>query len=588
MAIYHFSSQIIGRTQGKSSVASSAYRAGEKIKDEKTGLEHDYTRKSGIVHTEIMAPEKSPEWVHDRAKLWNEVEKAEKRKDSQLAREINIALPKELSRDSQIELTRNFVNETFVSKGMIADFAIHDKLDGNPHIHVMLTMRDISEEGFGLKNRNWNPEFAYSKSGENFAKDTERYVDWREQWASHANTALEKSGISERIDWRSLKDQGIDRTPQIHVGVNANAIDSKANEVVSDRGTLNQSIKELNNQLSELHKEKVIALQEYKELKEQLKQAESTGVGAEKKELQASIKDLSVQLEDWEKSRKIISDCKWNLSSYGAFGHRAEKKDLNEIIAHEENHLSSTGYDIRKYNNLKSDINDKMKKLNDLDNKSKVKENVEVKPKTEYEYVDPTVSKALGALSKASKGKKKDDDKVAEEIFAIGAVVAGVAIGATKNHHEKDQDKEKVANAPITAFERKESVVKDYLQEFKPIGSSTDILLFMKMDKDAISFKELNDIIPKGLVHPVLNNLFSLNDMGIVSIINPDNDLHKATFSLTEKGKNLLKTLDDRYKAYPASYFKLEVNTAIAKETERQQKQAMKNKQKSKTAGRDR
>ena len=141
MAIYHFSAQIISRSNGSSSVGSSAYRSGEKIEDERTGITHDYTRKKGIEHTEIIAPSNAPEWANNRAKLWNEVEKIEKSKNSQLAREINIALPKELSLEKQIELTREFVKDTFVDKGMVADISIHDNKNGNPHAHIMLTMR---------------------------------------------------------------------------------------------------------------------------------------------------------------------------------------------------------------------------------------------------------------------------------------------------------------------------------------------------------------------------------------------------------------------------------------------------------------
>ena len=153
MAIYHFSAQIISRSNGSSSVGSSAYRSGEKIEDERTGIIHDYTRKKGIEHREIIAPIDAPEWANDRAKLWNEVEKIEKSKNSQLSREINIALPKELSLEKQIELTREFVKDTFVDKGMVADISIHDNKKGNPHVHIMLTMRPFENGTWGAKSK---------------------------------------------------------------------------------------------------------------------------------------------------------------------------------------------------------------------------------------------------------------------------------------------------------------------------------------------------------------------------------------------------------------------------------------------------
>lgn len=247
MAIYHFSLQIIGRSKGKSSVAAAAYRSGEKLIDNRTGLEHDYTRKSGIVYTEIMAPAESPSWINNREQLWNEVERAERRKDSQLAREINIALPKELNQETQIALAREFVQDTFVNNGMVADVCIHDLQEGNPHMHIMLTMRDITCDGFGKKNREWN--------------DKEVLEGWREQWANHANRALSKEGFTERIDHRSFEEQGIEKIPQIHVGVHASAMEKKGIE--TERGSLNREIKEFNNK-------QVVELNEYKELRSKL------------------------------------------------------------------------------------------------------------------------------------------------------------------------------------------------------------------------------------------------------------------------------------------------------------------------------
>ncbi len=146
MAIYHCSIKIISRGKGKSAVAAAAYRAGVKIINQYDGIEHDYTRKGGIVHTEILLPENAPAEYADRAILWNAVEKIEKAKNSQLAREIELALPVELTREQNISLVREYVNQHFVAAGMCADICIHDKKDGNPHAHVMLTMRPFNED----------------------------------------------------------------------------------------------------------------------------------------------------------------------------------------------------------------------------------------------------------------------------------------------------------------------------------------------------------------------------------------------------------------------------------------------------------
>ena len=147
MAIYHCSIKIISRGKGKSAVAAAAYRSGETLTNHYDGVTHDFTRKGGIVHTEILLPPHAPPDFADRSILWNSVEKIEKAKNSQLAREIEIALPVELDREQQIQLIREYVKENFVSVGMCADFAIHDKQDGNPHAHIMLTMRPLEQSG---------------------------------------------------------------------------------------------------------------------------------------------------------------------------------------------------------------------------------------------------------------------------------------------------------------------------------------------------------------------------------------------------------------------------------------------------------
>ena len=154
MAIYHLSIKIISRGKGKSAVAAAAYRAGQKITNEYDSIEHDYTRKGGVVHTEILLPGHAPDEYASRAILWNAVEKIEKAKNSQLAREIEIALPAELSREQNISLARDYVNRQFVSAGMCADICIHDKNGENPHAHILLTLRPIEPDGtWGDKQR---------------------------------------------------------------------------------------------------------------------------------------------------------------------------------------------------------------------------------------------------------------------------------------------------------------------------------------------------------------------------------------------------------------------------------------------------
>lgn len=205
VAIYHLSAKVISRAGGRSSVAAAAYRSGGRLHDARQGVEHDYSRKGGVVHSEIMAPANAPKWMRDRDQLWNAVEAVEKRRDAQLARELEVALPRELDRGARLELLRGFVQREFVDRGMIADLAIHEGTardgHGQPHAHVMLTMRELTGEGFGKKDRSWN------------APDL--LMGWREAWARDANTALERAGRPERIDHRSLDVQRADVEQQL-------------------------------------------------------------------------------------------------------------------------------------------------------------------------------------------------------------------------------------------------------------------------------------------------------------------------------------------------------------------------------------
>ena len=252
MAIYHHSTQVISRKGGQSACASAAYRSAEKLYNERDGITHDYGRKDGVVHSEILAPENAPDWATNREKLWNEVEKAEKRVDSQLAREVNIALPTELNREEQIKLVTDYAKENYVDRGMVADVCVHDKGDGNPHAHIMLTLRDIDRDGFGKKNRGWN--------------EHSLATEYRKNWAEKVNHELEKRGHEQRIDHRSYKEQGIDLVPTIHEGAIARKIDSRENQI-GDRCEINRNIAKENRLLVQLNRQEIL-LQESKVLAE--------------------------------------------------------------------------------------------------------------------------------------------------------------------------------------------------------------------------------------------------------------------------------------------------------------------------------
>lgn len=213
MAIYHLSIKTISRSDGRSATAAAAYRAADKITDERTGEIHDYTRKKGVVHSETLLPNNAPEWAKNRSQLWNQAEQAENRKNSTVAREFEIALPSELSKKERQRLALNFAKEIVERHQVAADIAIHEPSSGgdnrNHHVHILITTRQLTELGFGKKTR----ELDDRKSGE---------VDrWRQRYAELQNVFFKQNGIDETVDHRTLKAQGIDREPTQHLGVKA-------------------------------------------------------------------------------------------------------------------------------------------------------------------------------------------------------------------------------------------------------------------------------------------------------------------------------------------------------------------------------
>lgn len=266
IAIYHCSIKIVSRGKGKSAVAAAAYRSGEKLTNEWDGLTHDYTKKGGVVHSEILLPAHAPPAFSDRSTLWNSVELSEKSNNAQLAREVEIALPVELSREEQTRLVREYCSSQFVSKGMIADFNLHDTGGGNPHAHILLTMRPLDEKGAWLPKS--KKEYVLDENGEKIRLPSGRYktrkvdlVDWnsrenaevwRRAWADLANEYLAQNNRPERIDHRSYERQGIEQIPTVHVGVSATQMEKKG--IVTERGELNRNIKAANRILREIRR----------------------------------------------------------------------------------------------------------------------------------------------------------------------------------------------------------------------------------------------------------------------------------------------------------------------------------------------
>ncbi len=240
-------------------MGAAAYQSGDKLYSE---YEHEW--KSGdhlerIVHKEILLPPNAPEKYRDRATLWNAVDASEAKSTAQTVRRIIMALPKELSREQNIDLIRNYCQTSFVDRGMIADFAVHDDNEGNPHAHVLLTMRSLNEQG------EWNPktrtEFVLDENGERIQtangkfkrrcvswdgwNDRENCDIWRHEWEVIQNAALEQAGRTERVDMRSFQRQGIEVVPTVHLGPAATAMERKG--IRTDLGDHNRAVKIINN-----------------------------------------------------------------------------------------------------------------------------------------------------------------------------------------------------------------------------------------------------------------------------------------------------------------------------------------------------
>lgn len=270
MAIFHLTLKNVSRGKGQSAVAKAAYNAREELTNEATGEEHDYTRAEGLIFKGIFAPKDAPEWANDRESLWSEVEKAETRKNSRVAREIEIGLPYELTEEQRRQLVTDFVRENFVRHGLVADVAIHapdrEGDDRNHHAHLLLTTRQIGPEGFGAKLRK--------------LEGPEQLETWRENWARTTNRYLERHGHDARIDHRSLEAQGIDREPTTHRGPTATQMEREGER--SERGDVNRDIEARNREREQAKAER-----------EQIVSALHEAVRAKARE--------AMTKEDWEK-----------------------------------------------------------------------------------------------------------------------------------------------------------------------------------------------------------------------------------------------------------------------------------------------
>ena len=319
MAIFHCQIKIISRGKGKTATAAAAYRSGTKIVDDELGKTHDYTRKGGVAFSEILLCVNAPSKYSDRQTLWNEVQKIEKQKNAQLCREIEVALPIEFSRNEQIEVVREYIKKNFTDKGMIADWSLHDKSDGNPHAHILLTMRPLKTNGeWGAKRKD---RYALDENGNKIPiidvltnkqkigaggrkmwerisvpttdwNDQTKAEEWRKSWADICNEHLKGQA---HIDHRSYARQGKKQLPTIHEGYVARKIakSGKHSNIIS----YNQQVRQ-HNALEQANEQDIhTAENELKQLKNELEKIKSEQKGQEQDGFSSIRRDFAKLLE---------------------------------------------------------------------------------------------------------------------------------------------------------------------------------------------------------------------------------------------------------------------------------------------------
>ena len=319
MAIFHCQIKIISRGKGKTATAAAAYRSGTKIVDDELGKTHDYTRKGGVAFSEILLCVNAPSKYSDRQTLWNEVQKIEKQKNAQLCREVEVALPIEFSRNEQIEVVREYIKKNFTDKGMIADWSLHDKSDGNPHAHILLTMRPLKPNGEWEAKR--KDRYALDENGNKIPiidvltnkqkigaggrkmwerisvpttdwNDQTKAEEWRKSWADICNEHLKGQA---HIDHRSYARQGKKQLPTIHEGYVARKIakSGKHSNIIS----YNQQVRQ-HNALEQANEQDIqTAENELKQLENELEKIKSEQKGQEQDGFSSIRRDFAKLLE---------------------------------------------------------------------------------------------------------------------------------------------------------------------------------------------------------------------------------------------------------------------------------------------------
>jgi len=393
MAIYYLEVKVGSRGKGQSAIASAAYRAGAKLKDEEIGKTFDYTRKSGVVHSEISLCANAPKEYANRETLWNAVHKVEKASNSRLFREIIVAIPHELQRDEQIQLVREYV-KGLTDRGMCCDWNIHDKGDGNPHAHIMCTVRSITEKGtwaaksrkqyvldengnkIPLKNKDKNGRTQYKsyKIDYNNWNETERVEEWRAEWAACCNKYLSPE---KKIDHRSYERQGKEIIPQIHEGYAARKREQMG--LISDRCEYNRQVRVDNQKISAVNLamqdnlkeiEKIKSLAEYDiqqlvslrdEYVRQMYISNQIKYGHFKTDAQDRLKAIKKNWEEFQSGVKAVQQVNLEFEKVFAFVYKKKNQEKKEKVVEKlqqaQRGLQNSLYRELGYEHLINDFN---------------------------------------------------------------------------------------------------------------------------------------------------------------------------------------------------------------------------------------
>ena len=488
MALYHFHVEQIKRSEGRTAVASAAYRAGEKLHNLWDGETHDYTKKGGVILAEIILPEHAPRRFSDRYTLWNEVEQVEKRFDAQLAYSFDVALQNEFSLEENIELAREFVQKYFVSDGMICDLAVHqpDREGGgipNPHFHVLVPIRPLNDDGtWGAKQHR---VYHLDEDGNRIKKENGQWefdavpttnwgrpetLDmWREAWADMVNVKFEEKSLDCRIDHRSYVDQGLDLIPTVHEGPQIRKMEKKG--IRTETGELNRWIKATNRMIRSM-RAIIASLKEWiQEAKEILKEPQEVYLAdllrdyLRMRDRVAMTYSRGRSKAKHNNTKRFMEECKY-----------LDQRGL-QTLSDFEKYLSSVG---EKVEASKSSMNQKQQRLKELQQLLEdTKTYVELKP------VFDEMKKEKYRFTKAKEKYKAEHEGELRRFHMI-----------KRKLKEKGFEKEPF---PLKAWQREFSELSaqreaDY-QEYKLLQKELTLLYQIKGDVDKVMREPRHDML---------------------------------------------------------------------------------------------